>query len=677
MSKNISLLIFLALLTALLGASWALFGELIPKTGDQAIWFYGGLLTLLVGKFVVEYRFTKPNDVFVNCLTAFIAISTLSEPPHGVWWEGVRWGALICGLLALALAWDAGREAKLQQRPIRMMAYRTVTRLGSAEVISSIVFVLALITYFDLNDAPSRVFAILWGIVLIASKLDLGRFAQDIMRARQVRKREILGVTYAFLSPSIVFFRKLITDPVSPHELVCIAPTFHGQPSCYGMTIDERASAHETLIAVALLNETVGNACLTDTSLVMKVSSEDQKDAATALGELRPEALKRIVGTVAKGTNISQVRFELFGAPPISAGSLLSVTSATGHVFYQVFQGVVEKEATIRESHRAFVQGEAEQIGLWNSEQGGFQTHNWVAKETSLVHLVDQNARAPEYELGNAEITLGQIPNSPYPANVDLNDLVLFHTGILGVTGSGKTFLTYDLVEQCAARGIKVVCVDPTGDYQRYLHPAVLLGGRDSLSAFLTSNNHQIAILEPASTNQHPIKQTKDLAQACLDWCRGNRTDEDVLQPRPKVLIVLEEAHLLIPEWNFNPNRGLQDTVNETSQVVLQARKYGLGFLVISQRTANVVKSVLNQCNTIVSFQAFDETGFDFLRNYMGAFHVASLPNLQSRQGILVGKASLSSRPIMVRFRDQEREIRAEPASPMPIQTNVAAGQKG
>jgi len=35
--------------------------------------------------------------------------------------------------------------------------------------------------------------------------------------------------------------------------------------------------------------------------------------------------------------------------------------------------------------------------------------------------------------------------------------------------------------------------------------------------------------------------------------------------------------------------------------------------LIVAQRTANVVKSVLNQCNTMVSFQAFDETGFDFL----------------------------------------------------------------
>lgn len=290
-----------------------------------------------------------------------------------------------------------------------------------------------------------------------------------------------------------------------------------------------------------------------------------------------------------------------------------------------------------------------------------------MAGERSLVRLIDEDAAAPDYQLTELDVTLGTIPQSTYPVNVNIEDLVLFHTGILGVTGSGKSFLTYDLVEQCAQRNIKVVCVDPTGDYQRYLAGSVLLGGEGSLSAFLSSEEHRIAILETASTNIHPIRQASNVARDCLAWCKSSRTDEDVLNPKPKVMIVFEEAHLLIPEWNFNPERGLQDVVSATSQIVLQARKYGLGFLIISQRTANVVKSVLNQCNTMVSFQAFDETGFDFLRNYMGAFHVRSLPNLKPRHGIIVGKASLSRRPIMVRFREQQRELRAEPAPRMPL----------
>jgi len=666
MTKNQSFALFLALFAALIAICWWTTGRVVPLAGDNAFWFYGGLLTLLVGKFIVEYRLTKPNDVFVNCLAAFVAISTLNDPPNAIWWEIVRWGALGCGTLALMLAWDPGKEARLAKSSIRTFSFRVVTSLGSAQVLSSIVFVLALVSYLDL-DAPSTfAFTVLWGAILLAAHLNLASAVRPLFQ-RQRQVREVIARTHSFLSPAIVFCTKEVSEKIPPHELVGFAQSAAGAPQCYGMVIDERASAKETLVTVALLNATVSDACLTDRTALVRLAGSELDEARQLAGSVDPEIIAKVVGTVASGTNISQLKFEVFGAPRISAGSLLGVASRDGQVFYQVFEGVIDEESTLSGSTRAFVEGEAEQIGTWVVDRGGFETHNWVAGERSLVRLVDDAAPAPEFHLKDNEATLGHIPGSAYPANVNIDELVLFHTGILGVTGSGKSFLTYNLVEECAARNIKVVCVDPTGDYQRYLHEAVLLGGAGSLTAFLNSADHRIAILETSSTTVHPIRQAAAIAKDCLDWCKAARTDDDVLNPRPKVLVVFEEAHLLIPEWNFNPERNLQDVVSGTSQIVLQSRKYGLGFLIVSQRTANVVKSVLNQCNTMVSFQAFDETGFDFLRNYMGTFHVRSLPNLKPRHAIAVGKASVSHRPVMVRFRDQDRELRAEPAPKMPV----------
>ena len=75
--------------------------------------------------------------------------------------------------------------------------------------------------------------------------------------------------------------------------------------------------------------------------------------------------------------------------------------------------------------------------------------------------------------------------------------------------------------------------------------------------------------------------------------------------------------------------------VNKMGQVALQGRKYGVGLLVIAQRTANVSKTVLTQCNTIVCYQAFDETSFTFLGNYIGKDLVQALPNLKRYHAIV------------------------------------------
>jgi DNA helicase HerA-like ATPase len=115
------------------------------------------------------------------------------------------------------------------------------------------------------------------------------------------------------------------------------------------------------------------------------------------------------------------------------------------------------------------------------------------------------------------------------------------------------------------------------------------------------------------------------------------------------VCVVLEEAHTVIPEWNFIgvEERKAQSLVNSISQIALQGRKYNVGFIVVAQRTANVSKTVLTQCNTIVAFQQFDKTSADFLLNYMGTEMVAALPALRFRQAIAVGKAFRSGIPVI------------------------------
>lgn len=69
-------------------------------------------------------------------------------------------------------------------------------------------------------------------------------------------------------------------------------------------------------------------------------------------------------------------------------------------------------------------------------------------------------------------------------------------------------------------------------------------------------------------------------------------------------MYVFEEAHSLIPEWNAVASAGDKEATNGTAKAILQGRKYGLGCLVITQRTANVTKTILNQCNTVFGLRA-------------------------------------------------------------------------
>ena len=62
---------------------------------------------------------------------------------------------------------------------------------------------------------------------------------------------------------------------------------------------------------------------------------------------------------------------------------------------------------------------------------------------------------------------------------------------------------------------------------------------------------------------------------------------------------------MLIRESRFNSIVVKDDSnhANGTAKVILQGRKYGLGCIIVTQRTANVTKSILNQCNTIFALR--------------------------------------------------------------------------
>lgn len=661
MTKRVRTIYLGAFLVALAGVTYALTGRLAFPSGNAAIWFNSGLLMIAIGAYWIEPYFTKPSDVAINALVVFVSVSSLNNPPLPEWWMAVRYLSLGLMLAALLLVWS-NEPLPFEQADawIRRLSYHIVVRLGSARVLFSIVFILALISYFDLHQASVRWAVVLWGILLSAKYLDLDGLLSLALGSKDAHTKNIVGRLSRLASPNIVRFT-LFRQAECPRGSY-VAFSDSGAPdtaSPVAFVIGHRVTPELVEAEAILVGSGFIEGKLDTRQLVSVVTSADE----VLTGHMKQSALdKRIdnlVGFASRGSDIARLYFEIVRPATLEEGHLVAVPlDNRKELLFQVINGKLHEEVDLENSERTFTIGEAEQLGTWNESRHGFETHSWVVPENApVIHIIEQvQSAAREEVVGIVEV--GHVPSSKFPINISIRDLVLYHSAILGVTGSGKSFLAYHLIENCAKSGVKILCLDITGDYKRYLRDPepVMLRKTSDIDAFLRSDS-AIGIVEFTEEKIHPIVATHAIAAKASEWCRQQRTDRDVKEPIPRLLVVLEEAHTLIPEWNSNPVREHQDVVNKTAQIVLQARKYGLGFMVITQRTANVTKSILNQCNTIFAFQAYDETGFDFMKNYMGAHFVGALPNLKRRQGVLVGKASVSDRPVIVRFHDQTREL--------------------
>src|SRR5690606_4689027 len=105
---------------------------------------------------------------------------------------------------------------------------------------------------------------------------------------------------------------------------------------------------------------------------------------------------------------------------------------------------------------------------------------------------------------------------------------------------------------------------------------------------------------EASMATLSPAEITRIFADAVLEAAQ-----EQGMTPSARVCLVLEEAHTLVPEWNAVATDGDRVATNGTARAILQGRKFGFGCLLVTQRTASVTKTILNQCNTIFALRAF------------------------------------------------------------------------
>ena len=118
---------------------------------------------------------------------------------------------------------------------------------------------------------------------------------------------------------------------------------------------------------------------------------------------------------------------------------------------------------------------------------------------------------------------------------------------------------------------------------------------------------------------------------------------------RVERLICLEEAHGFIPEWNFT-SKPEADASALTARYMMQARKFGLSFMVVSQRTAVVSKSALSQCESYVVFRTLDDTSLSYIEGIVGPVAREVLPSLARHHALCFGPAFNAERPVVVRL---------------------------
>lgn len=696
---------FLAFFSVLLFVIlWIVRGHLLPRPED-GIWFQFGLLLVVLGSFFLEPHFSKPTDVVANSIAVTVTLLAVSNRSDFILWKVmilISVALLILALLSMVLSKLDLDERSFRYRVSRF-AYNISTFLGQGRLLFSVIFVLAVASYFPTASREFMYLLFFWGFIIITGPSGLANLVDRIITSLKGKSTRIIGTTIGIIQPNIVLAKlSKEGENLSRFQPVLIHMSELEKMGKIGLTLGDFILEDEKWIRILLI-ESDGIQLPRDMSDNERTIYYKKGSISLISEERLPEQIKEsflwrhkdsIVGFVEENSNIGRLVFEVFPNPDVELeeGHLLKIKIRGRDVYYQIIDGITESEGLKKKSKSGFIRGIAQQLGTWNQTTYGFDNFGWVPPLNSPIYIIKENEEV-QCSLAPGEFILGNIPKSKFPVVYNMSELISHHTAILGITGCGKSWLVYSLIEEIANLDIKTICIDFTCDYKEdlaALNPRIL-GTEEEINRinesleraeqnrneypgtirqinselktivenFMNSQD-KIAIFElpDISSTFSILEFTQMFLQTIFNFARENRGEQNIC-------MVLEEAHTVIPEpatftgvWgDYGASKQI---VGKISQIALQGRKYDVGFLVIAQRTANVTKTVLNQCNSVIAFNAFDDTGMTFLRNYLGADMVKMIPNLKKFQAVTVGKAFKSRNPLVVQVPQRDSPITAE-----------------
>jgi|GEM_PF-4227967 len=713
MSKRVQVVCFLlsaALSVALYYVLFELAWEPALLLDKHAFFVLYGLVLMCLGFFLIERHFPRPGDVVVNGLAVIAALLGVGEGHHEVLRISLVWYSFVVLMLSLIVQLFGskdGRATGLRHHSLRFLK-RIAILFGNARVMFSLTFFYGIFEFHYNAFSEPRYFWFIafWAFVMIWEPLGMGSKIEsilDIFRPSTAPKQ--VGAIVRSMSPDIVFCQLDEDVELKALDLVQVQLKKPKSKDLFGIVLNIFFLDNVNWANVRLLDlpSRHSGSLYSKAGAILKVTfdqlPQEQRDAIdqSKIYEHRHS----IIGIVDVRSTVNKIRIQITDrSKALVVGQVVYWQKQDGQsVYYQLTAGITDEDSLEEANKFGFTCAEANQLGVWNGEDKTFHKHDWVAEVNTVVYLYDKLPDGTTDTAGtDHDYLLGHIPHSDFPVFVDLNEMVPHHYSILGVTGCGKTTLELDLITKKIASRIRVLCFDITGDYaamfdklglswEKYFTQASLETLWETMRSIEVEKDKKAWEQKPDSIGKWE-SDIDDLLTICtksmfssarmlhlveLEEIANTSAVHELFQMMlrnifhikraqndGKILsIVFEEAHTIIPEKSSSPaDFGKADKiVNRIAQITLQGRKYGIGFAILAQRTANVSKTILNQCNTTLSYACYDDTAKKFLANYYGDEYAAILPNLGQYQLLAAGTAVNSDLPVIVQRRKKEDAI--------------------
>lgn len=696
--------------------------DILNQSEAASVWFFSGILLIIMGMYVTEPYFSSPTDTLSNSISLILVLLAITNRQ-----ELKGYVELLVYAVCMFILSIFHMIVKNYNEKAKRISFWCLKHLGSSKTMFSVVYLVSAFSFFR-DNIPMLFAAIALWICMVPIGLVESIIAKFSQLMGIIKEKDIdscIGVAIKNSESNLYTISVPKTD--KKEKLVSLS-----RNSVYAVKVDsdsyslgietQRKNLIDSIwISIMLLDDAELEITLNDLEDIgININYTENLGAAHVLNEekIKQSILEQLksstifkerddfIGFVLPESNVSTIRFNTckIDETRLTEGTIVKTHIAGSEVLYQVINGITKIVSNSADSEYGYMCAVARKLGHYDAEHHEIKHVNWTPKVYEPVYLCKVNRDIDLQEI--AKTSIGRLPGSDMSIPIkNINALVTHNTAVLGILGVGKSCLTFELIKKIVAAGIKVICLDITNQYasnnglykyipevqivsdlrqekiDKLASQAMRTGTIDSKSSwgnvenfkklmesavagFMDAKNKSVMVLNPEkyivrrAATDFKITELKDVSlvekvqiiseivlKKCMDLGQIDKA---------RCCVVYEEAHSLTPEFNSVVVKDDNSHANGTAKVILQGRKYGLGCIIVTQRTANVTKSILNQCNTIFALRVFDDTGKSFLENYIGKDYSDTLPTLEERHAIAIGKGIGLKQPVILQLNDMK-----------------------
>jgi len=592
--------IFLIFLFFIVSVNFVCFDQFLPINSKTNLWLYSGLLPLYISRLFVEPHYTSHKLVLINSILLFVTLIALSNEINNNAYILIF--SFVLFVMILINSWVLATDRnEYSESDTKRLLKDFVLTIGAGKVLFSISFLSFILAFNSVNNYV-WLMLLSWAFIML---INVNKLYEIIYDTHFNKTNKILGKIISFQSNKVFLVEKFKgVEQVSLGNIVQYRDSSLRKSNIkIGVIFDQYIFHNKNCLKILQLDE-VENTSEFLSNVIYKVENQNYDNLVSGL-----------VGFIIENSTIDIIRFEYFPkGEKLLEGDIIKLSVDQKEILYQIINSYTANEKFFDKNEVGFIEVEAVQLGIFDINSQAFTRYDWVPDINSLVKKYKDSTTSRE---SPPKGKIGVIPGTNISVTLNLEDHFNHHIAILGVTGSGKSYLARNIVESIGNdNSCKIICIDTTGYWKEY-------EGWNKIENIESINVESYFVFEPQRSDQDWDDNTKKF----LDDIYSYAQDE-----KYSFIVILEEAQTLIPEKRST------NIKNILENFALQGRKYGIGLIVISQRSASISKTVLTQCNTIICFQAFDSGTHSVVEQYVNSNILSSLSNLRKHHAIVAGR---------------------------------------